>query len=286
VEELRRLHVETSICRLEYGDCVFTGNGPDGECMVGVERKRLADLVTSMQDRRLSGHQLRGLWQAVDFVYLVAEGVWREGDGGQIEEWGWVAREKRQGWRAFYSGPGGGSGRSAISFEQLDHYLCTLELKGGVVLRRTRDARETARFYVSRWRWFNQKAWDAHKSADQVYCGGVVKKGHGGEWAVPHGHDPKFAPGRRAGMKQTNPTTLLRAAMQLPGVDARAAAVTEHFGSVRRMALAGLRADLLVEVEAWLDGHPAAVAAAWKALDGFGDKRAAAVVRAIAEKGA
>jgi hypothetical protein len=281
VDELRRLDIEVSVARLEFGDCAFTGRGPGGgEVTVGCERKRLGDLVSSMQDRRLSGHQLRGMRQAYDYLFLFVESVWRPGANGEIEEL--QGRE----FRAFYS-RGKPGDRAAVSYRQLTAYLTTLELRGGVVVRRTANARETASQYVALWHWWNDKAWDAHKSMEAVYCNGVVKKGHGGGWADPHEHDEEFAPGGRASTLSGAPTTLLRTAMQLPGIlDVRAAAVTERFGSIRRMALAGLPTELLRVVEEWLDTHPEQVQAAWQVIDGVGKKTSAAVVRAIAEKGA
>ena len=81
---------------LEFGDAMFSGNGPDGMCLIGFERKRLSDLLTSMRDRRLSGRQMRGCWERYDFVWIVSEGIYREGTGGEIEEWRWNPRTKKK----------------------------------------------------------------------------------------------------------------------------------------------------------------------------------------------
>jgi ERCC4-type nuclease len=259
-ELVAQLGVEVSVQRLEYGDCCFTGNGEQGECLVGCERKKLSDLVNSMKDRRLSGHQLRGMWQSYDYCLLFAEGVWRPGAGGEIEEL------RGRDWRPFYSHQ---AGKAAISYRQLLSYLTTLELRGGLVVRRTSNERETAAQYVSLYHWFTDKDWHQHNSHDQVYANGVPKKGHGSGWAREHGHDTTFAAGARGRtgkVLQADPTTAWRVAMQFPGIDRRAEKVAAHFGSVRAMALA-------TEKE-------------WASIDGIGKVTAKAVVRAIAEEGA
>src|SRR5258708_3403809 len=81
-EAVRATGIEMAVTELSFGDAMFLGKGPEGECSVGFERKKLDDLITSMKDRRLSGHQLRGCWQAYTFVYLLSEGIFRERSGG------------------------------------------------------------------------------------------------------------------------------------------------------------------------------------------------------------
>jgi ERCC4-type nuclease len=283
------------VCRtveLDFGDVRFSGNGEFGECMVGVERKRLSDLVNSMKDRRLAGHQIRGMWTQHDYCYLIAEGMWRPGRAGEIEEWGWVQREKKNGWRTAY----GDADRVAVSYRQVDAFLNTLSLKsrgrGGepLIVKRSQSVYETAVLLVDLYKWFTDKQWSQHHSHDQVYCNVEVKKGHGSQWAEPHSHDEDFATGKRvgirAGFEQKVPTTLWRAAMQLPGVDRRAELVAGHFGSLIEMAIAGLTAEMKEIVLRYLRDHPEEAEREWRGIDGFGPKTAAAVVRAVLERGA
>ena len=58
-------------CRLEFADFAWSGNGPDGQVDIGVERKSLLDLLASMTTGRLSGHQMVGLTAQYDWVYLL-----------------------------------------------------------------------------------------------------------------------------------------------------------------------------------------------------------------------
>lgn len=287
---------------LEFGDCLFFGNGPGGDCSVVFERKKLDDLVTSMKDKRLSGHQIRGCRNEHDFVHLVCEGLWREGGGGEILVMKWDQRIKKHAWIPYYSharvggSDGNGGSRMAVSYEQLDHYLATLELKAGVIVKRTKDLEETARYYVSRWKWFNNKTWAEHTSHDQVYCGKIPVKGHGYGWAEDHEHGEEFgSPGGRVALisgsgreEQEPPTTLWRMACQLPGIVARARAVNGHFGTVFDMALAGLPESVKSMIRAWHVAHPGAAEKEWCSVEGarIGPKTSAAVVRAVMEKGA
>ena len=254
---LRRHDVEVVVSELEFGDLLFTGNGPDGECMVGVERKRLSDLVNSMKDRRLSGHQLAGLWRSVDYVFLFLESVFRPGPHGEIEEL------RGRDWRPFYSV---GKGGSAIAYAQVQSYLTSLEMLGNVVVRRSPNMNATAAQYAALYSWF-QKPWGQHHAHSQIYTN-TPEKGHGTGWGTPHAHDEEFGKyGRgRAIVVGKPPSTCWRMASQLPGIDRRAEKVAEHFGSVRAMVEAG-------EKE-------------WATIDGIGKITARAVVRAIREEGA
>jgi hypothetical protein len=274
---VQRLDVDAMETELEYGDCCFSGSGPSGDCTVGIERKRVDDLINSMKDRRLSGHQIRGMRKAYDFLFLFIEGIWRPGAGDVIEVC------LNGGWRTLY----GRADRRSVSYQQVMNYLTTLELRGGVVVRRTGGPQDTAVQYVSLWKWF-QKGWQEHTSHDQVYTN-TPAKGHGGGWAEVHEHDGKG--GGRVGVSAAvngngNPSTLLRSAMQLPGIDSRARLVEERFGTLRDMTLAGLPAALRRQVDSWYAANPGAAEGVWRQMSGIGEKTAAAIVHAYTTKGA
>ena len=277
---------------LDYGDYVFDGYGEFGECMVGCERKKLGDLVNSMTDRRLSGHQLRGLWKCYDYVFLLVEGMFRPGPGGEIEELVWDGRERKNVWRAFYKNGNKGE-RGAVSYRHVDAYLNSLSLRSrsprGEPLRVKRSSyhTETAAQLVALYKGFTEKRWDEHHAHDELYAPGP-KKGHGGNWAHPHEHNEGFGAGRSAGvgLKQDDPTTVWRMASQLGGIDRRAVKVAQYFKTVRNMDLAGLDPVIRKQVDTWFLAHPESAEQAWQAIDGIGKAIAKAAVRAITEEGA
>jgi ERCC4-type nuclease len=144
---LKKLHVPAVSTRLEFGDAALTGNGPDGEVRIGVERKTIYDLLSSIGSGRLSAHQLPGMVKEYDYRWIVVEGLWRPGKDNVIEVW-------RGGWR---QAPGW------ISYHEVDRYLVTLEVRGGVHVRRTSNLHETAVFLGGLRRWWS-KPWKAHRA--------------------------------------------------------------------------------------------------------------------------
>lgn len=278
-KELSRFDVEVCTTELDYADLRFTGHGEHGDAIVGCERKKLGDLIGCMKDRRLSGFQLRGLWQTHDYVYLITEGYWRPGPSGEIEHM--VMRQGKFTWQPYYSP----SDRYAVSYQQLSAYLNSLSLRSrsisGEPLRviRTAHARETAAQYVALYNGF-QKPWKDHHAHDQIYTPAVQANGN-----------------RRGGLVQATVTTCWKWAAQLPGVDRKAEMVANHFGSCREMVLAGLDPEIKRTVMEWFEANPQAAVKAWQQIksaeltkagrrkSGIGKETAESVIKAIVEVG-
>lgn len=79
--KLFREHHSRPVCvpdTLYAGDFCFVGNGQDGPVQVGVERKRIYDLITSIRFGRLSGEQIPKLLdpqRGYDYSWIVVEGT-------------------------------------------------------------------------------------------------------------------------------------------------------------------------------------------------------------------
>ncbi len=193
------------LTRLVYGDLCFLGRGPgDAPLSIGFERKRIHDLVNSLADGRLSGHQLPGLVNCYDVVYLLVEGVWRSSEGGVLEYY------SKGEWKPLVLGS-----RQFLS-QEVYNYLNSLTIFAGVVFYTTGSAQETVRVVLALHHWWNDKGFYSHVSHRQAHrpfvsIGNILQK-----------------------------SLVFKIALELPGVGPeRAAEVVKHFNSVMDMVLAG-----------------------------------------------
>lgn len=252
VTKLRRFGCDAEYVHLDDGDCCFEGNGIDEEgnhrrVMVGIERKRLSDLVNCMNDNRLTGKQLRGMKVLYDHRFLFIEADFKCGLTGAVE----VLKRDRKGfkwnWDTYIHI------NQPVMYRRIMSFLTTLELIGYVVVRRTKNVDETASQYAALWHWFNSKKWAEHSSLDQIYT-------------ITPGESDAGRRGRRAMLPVDRKITRLEMiAAQLPGVDSKARDVAKHFGTVRAMA--------------------SATEKDWLAIKGVGKVTAKEAVRVMTEAG-
>lgn len=141
------------VCSLEYADFAWSGNGPSGPVNVGVERKALHDFLQSMTTGRLSGHQVIGLTQQYDWVYLLVEGIWRPD-----RHTGLLQHINRQGKWAAVS-----QGSRRFMARDIYNFINTLQVICGVITVTTSNQWETAKWLGACHGWWN-KEWGRHKS--------------------------------------------------------------------------------------------------------------------------
>lgn len=154
-EDLRKTNLPLEQSRLDAGDLFFLGKGPNGrEVTVGVEFKKLKDLLSSLRSGRLQGHQLVEM-QVYDFRYLLIEGEWRCDDRGMV-----TVRSKFGEWK-----PAQGNFRAS----ELDKTLIGLPLRAGVIVWPTHTRRETIRWIESLYRDFTDASWESHGSHVGIY---------------------------------------------------------------------------------------------------------------------
>jgi hypothetical protein len=201
------LPVATS--RLDFGDAMWEGCGPAGACLVGVERKRLPDLIASMKDRRLAGWQIRGMSKAYDYICLIVEGVWRPTPSGAIEV------HEHGSWRPLYHQ------RQGISYRQVTSYISSLTYRAGLFVWRTSSAAETAAWYVSEYMSW-QKPWGDHHAHETIYADGPSKHRKGQQRG-------------RAMIATRDPGLVEQVAAQFPHLDRRAWLAGGKFRTVREM---------------------------------------------------
>jgi ERCC4-type nuclease len=145
--QARRLPVE--LTTLDFGDLALVGHGPGGHSLlIGIERKRITDLVQSMTSGRLSGHQLPGLVEMYAHRWLLVEGAYREADNGLLE-----IPTGRGRWET-----------TRLMHSAVEAYLLTLTLRGGMHVHRTFDTKASITWIAALYHWWTAKTWAEHRS--------------------------------------------------------------------------------------------------------------------------
>ena len=156
IDLAKHVHVPAEVTQLKFADVSFMGYGPDPDnaiWSIGIERKKIRDLIGSMESGRLSGHQLIGLLDFYHVVYILVEGVFRIRDG-DIE----IMTEKNR-WV-----PAGGPRRQRVfSYREVANYLNTLTVIGNVHTWFTHNERVSGDWIRHTYYWW-QKRWEEHKA--------------------------------------------------------------------------------------------------------------------------
>lgn len=141
------------VSRLPAADFSFPGNGPHGPCLVGVERKTVKDMLSSMRTGRFSGEQLPKLLDYYEYAYLVVEGAHRTNQqNGLLEEpWGGTWRPVQLGSKTTFRGL------------ELNSFLNDVALRAPLKVTQTRDYPATVDYVLSLAYTFT-KPWDRHSA--------------------------------------------------------------------------------------------------------------------------
>jgi len=192
------------ITRLGSADFAIIGNGPTSAVSVGVERKTVSDLISSMESGRLSGHQLIQLSNDYDYVYILVEGLWRpRSDDGILEVW------SRGKWKPYRKGV------QMKMARDISNYLNTLAICCGVIVWRTDNIQQTGRWLSDVYRWWH-KPWDKHRAHIKQF---------------------NVAPPPTAMLRK--PTLLHRLVKELDGIGwDKGKALADHFGSLAELLFA------------------------------------------------
>lgn len=167
-EPLRKTGIDAKVTMLDSGDFAFQGNGLDDEPLqIGVERKALSDLVTSLTDGRLcgmptehgKGGQLQRMRDAYDVIWLLVEGHWLTDKAGRLFV---------KGKRTNHKLPG------AFTEDSLTKRLLSIEVKGRVHVVHTSGQEQTTRWMASLFRWWTDKKWDKHDTMQTVHTRSVM----------------------------------------------------------------------------------------------------------------
>lgn len=163
---LKSFGLPVCLAQLEYGDVAFEGRGPEERpVLVGIEVKKVDDVLTCIRDGRFAGHQLPGLQQSYEVYWLLVEGQVRAGQHG-IE----VRSQSRNVWRE----PQG----RRMPYSAWAHWLTTVELKGGCRVARTHDRAETVAWIASLYGWWTRKSWEQHESINAIHDDAAGLRAH------------------------------------------------------------------------------------------------------------
>lgn len=146
---LADMGLPVEVTHLEFGDVAFTGRGnEDAAVEVGIELKKLPDLVTSLRDGRLSGHQVPGLCATYDYRWLLIEGTFKPGDRGEV-----LVPQRRGIWAPLKGG---------MTVAELEKRVLSLQLLRGLHVRHSSARLTTLHFLASLYRWFTDRSMDDH----------------------------------------------------------------------------------------------------------------------------
>lgn len=153
---IQKLGVQVELATLDFGDFAFSGNGPRGSVDIGIERKTLSDMLHCIDDARYAGHQLPGMMQMYDKVFLLVEGGFRphEPSGILMTQYnnGWTELKYRS---------------QKVMYAKLYRYLLSINL-AGVMITYSRDVFGSAYNVVETYQYF-QKKWDNHTALREIH---------------------------------------------------------------------------------------------------------------------
>lgn len=207
--------VPSTLARLPSADFCFTGNGPKGPVMVGIERKSIRhrrrddnrqfrDVVSSITTGRLSGEQVPKLLEYYEFAYIIVEGIIRTNPhSGVLEE------RARGTWETVLSG------NQPFMASRLWNTLESITWNAPIRIIHTSSQEQTVEEVYRLHQYFNAKEWERHH-------------GHIGIHVSPES------------VSLTKASTVRRVAYALAGVGwEKSAAVDARFKSVADMVEAG-----------------------------------------------
>jgi len=78
------LDVAGDLCRLDSGDVMIPGNGPDGAVLIGVEVKSIRDFIASIRTGRLQATQIPAMLKTYYQSWVLIHGHYRPDSNGRL----------------------------------------------------------------------------------------------------------------------------------------------------------------------------------------------------------
>jgi ERCC4-type nuclease len=151
-ELAKYISVPYELTRMDFADFCFVGNGPDGPVNIGIERKTIRDLLSSINTGRLSGHQLIGLANSYDYIYIVVDGAFKAKSDGLLRvpcgQGNWTTLKL---------------GDRPVHKSMIDNYFNNLFAVLGISHEFTNSPMQTGMWVSATYKWWNKK-WTEHKA--------------------------------------------------------------------------------------------------------------------------
>jgi len=139
---------------LEFGDIAFFGNGPEDSPVwyIGIEYKKLDDVVACIKSGRFTGTQLPGMMRLYDVSFLLIEGIPKSDEDGQLISY--------RGRNITY--------RMGLPYQAYDNFLTSIALFSALfgkpcIVKLVASEREAVKVIRDQYLLF-QKNWDEHKA--------------------------------------------------------------------------------------------------------------------------
>ncbi len=213
-----RLDFEVDGKMVPCGDAMLTGHGPQGGTIsVGVECKKLPDLLSSIANGRLGGTQIPRMLKVFDVIFVLYYGVYRIGPDNHLQ----VQRFKhgRKQWQSYRIG------RRPVPWSYLEGFILSAQLKAvldagkPLIFKHVYDEHEAACWLRVLDGWL-EKPWEKHR--------GLAVFDRSRELSAPPDADPVEA-------------QIAKTAASLPAIDwVRGWEVARHFESVGEMITASV----------------------------------------------
>ena len=216
---LRQLGCEVESGIYPFGDVNWIGWGANGAAVsCGVEVKSIDDIIACIQSGRFAGHQLPGLLNSYDHVWLLVVDEYRPRQRDGVLEY----RKEGRGGGQYWSESCGR--QRTIFWRDVESWIMTMAICGGIRIHQVPDYHQAAVWLKMASNWFNK---DDHKSHKVIYGSKEIF----GETAL-----------------LVKPTLARRVAAQLPGIgEKRSAEVAREFHNLEQMVNASPKDWLRVE---------------------------------------
>lgn len=157
-----RFGVKAEIADLPFADIAFEGYGG---LTVGIERKRLHDMLGCIDDSRFSAHQRIGLRQLYNEHWLMLEGIWRPHDPRGLLMQG---DERGQFWELKVA-------TTPVMYSKLRRYLFSV-VRSGTPVMYTRSIWHTAYDIVELYHYYQKKEHRSMLSKQQLNIPSLTRR--------------------------------------------------------------------------------------------------------------